>query len=188
MGTVVEATRADETIRSEERVERLMVVEPMTTMAEEVSRGREVLVTMELVMVEPALLVVVMATVLEEGASAGGDEEGAAEVSTAAEELGVLGAADVGAAEDSAGVLTGASLEDMVGAFEVEDAIAGVDDASGVDDVPPVPTACLLFGLMPSGMVSAPICAKPKKKESIVPLRIFFFWPFLQLIGRTRDR
>lgn len=33
--------------------------------------------------------------------------------------------------------------------------------------VPPVPTACLLLGIMPPGISSASICANPRKRESM---------------------
>ena len=33
--------------------------------------------------------------------------------------------------------------------------------------VPPVPTACLLLGMIPPGISSASICANPRKRESM---------------------
>lgn len=166
IGTVADVTRAELTSRSEVRVERLMVEEPTTTTSEEVFRVDEDFdVLMEVVTVEPAELVLVMTTA---DVCVGASEVCAAlDAVLSADEL-----AAVGSALDEAGVdaalLAGTLLaEDMV------DAGAVLEACEVADEVAPVPTACLLFGIMPSGMMSARICAKPRNNESIVALIIF---------------
>jgi hypothetical protein len=166
IGTVFDATRAEVTSRSEVRVERLMVDEPITTISEEVSLDDETDVLTELVIVEPSLLVVVIATEICVGTSEVGALEGGAAVSWADE----LGMVEDGAGEDGAVLAGGALLaEDII----EDDSVGLVVSAVVVEDeeeVTPVPTACLLFGLMPSGILSAPICANPRNNESMVAL------------------
>jgi hypothetical protein len=162
---VVEATRAEVMRRSSVRVERLMVEEPITTTSEEVSRD----VVTELVTTEPALFVDVISTTVEDGAS----DVVSAEEGVSAAELEGVGSADDAAGEDSAAaVLAAGSLEDDM-AVEAAAVVVDVASAASAVAVTPVPRICLLFGLMPSGMLSAPICAKPKKNESMVALIIF---------------
>jgi hypothetical protein len=165
IGTVFDATRAEVTSRSEVRVERLMVDEPITTISEEVSLDDETDVLTELVIVELSLLVVVIATEVCVGTSEVGALEGGAAVSWADE----LAMVEDGAGEDGAVLAGGALLAEDI----IEDDSAGVVVSAVVEDeeeVTPVPTACLLFGFMPSGILSAPICANPRNNESMVAL------------------
>lgn len=66
---------------------------------------------------------------------------------------------DVGVSVDNGVVVSLVSLDSLV-----------VVGASEVLVVTPVPTACLLFGMMPSWTVSARICAKPRtgKRENML--------------------
>lgn len=109
-----------------------MVEEPTTTTS-------EVEDVAALVADDASPAVDVMLTEVEDGSEDDAVSVGA--VLSLVEELGV------GLADEGGGELVAVLGEDMVGVVEV-----GV-----ADEVPPVPTICLLFGMMPSGMVSAPI-------------------------------
>lgn len=181
-GTVEDAYRPDVTTMFEVSVDRLIVEDPTTT----ISEVGELLTFDREVTVEPALFVVVTATVLGDAdvgccwdvvccsdVDASEVEEGVVSevvVGVSAAVVGVVavvGAADV-VPSDWVGVDTEVDVVAVEEAAEIDDIVddgSVVEDASLVDVVTPVPTTCRL-GMMPSGMLSALICEK--KRENMM--------------------
>ena len=174
-GMVSDATRAFVTTVALERVERLMVDDPITTslLADPVRVDTPLFVeppatadvVIRLVTAEPCELVVVTSIVV------GTVDEGACDVSSA--DVGVVcavfevgvdsGVADVSCVgsdvgEADVGVVSCVSL---VGVADSEVAML-------VLEVTPVPTTCLFCGTMPAGMSSARTCAKPRLKRASI--------------------
>lgn len=166
VGTVVDPYKVDEMTKSDVRVERLMVELPTTTISE-VGEDTTLDVTEE-----PTLDVVVISTLLGDAVVDCSDVDASeveeVVVDVASVVVGVVGAADVGAS-DEIGVDTEVDVVVVVESVEVKDDMvvdsSVVEGASVVDVVTPVPTTCLL-GMMPSGMLSAPICEK--KRENMM--------------------
>lgn len=152
------------------------------------------------VTVDPALFVVVMASVMASVvreadedldvdfcSDVDASEVEEEEVVCSAEEVGVA-AALVGVSDSEADVVDVAdswvevgvaaaevTLLAVVGSADVaEDIVVDswvVDGASLVEVVTPVPTTCRL-GIIPAGILSAPICENPKKRENMVKVQV----------------
>lgn len=171
LGTVDVANKADVTTVSEVRVERLMVSDPTTTMSDV-----EELDELDLeVVLEPSLFVgVADPLVVGDGAvdvcsdvaaSDVGVVSWADVVGVVASVVGVVGAAVVVSSDEIGVVEDGLVVGSAEGVVDMVEDSCGVEDASLVEDVTPVPTTCRL-GIMPSRMMSAPACAK--KRENMV--------------------
>lgn len=173
VGTVVDSYNADVTTVSDERVARSMVEEPTTTTSEVRER---VLVDCE-VTVEPALLVVVISIVVgvadvdccsDVVASDVGVVVSSADVvGVVASVVGVVSAAVVVSDVTGAEVVVSAVVGSAADVVDIVDDSSVVEEASVVELVTPVPTTCRL-GMMPAGMLSAPICENPKKSENMM--------------------
>lgn len=104
-----------------------------------------------------------------EGEGVEGEDEGEG----AEEVVGAVGAATVVSVVGVVGVcvVEGAegvdSVVESTSVAEVEGVDMVVDWVSLAVVVTPVPTACLLLGMMPPGISSASICANPRRKESM---------------------
>jgi len=154
VGTVCDATSAEVTVKSLERVDRLMVVEPRSTSAEDEVDLAEVLVaevTTSEVMVDPDESVVVMGVVVRTTVD-----------STDCEVVS-------GVADDVSGV------EDEVIGVGVALVVVCADEVSEVDivvgvavevEVTPVPACRLFLGKTPSNIASGWIWAKPSKNAA----------------------
>lgn len=145
--------------------------------------GARVLVETCDVTVEPSWFVVVTATVVGTLvlSSTAGEEPGDASVfaslvGSAVSACVVVPGSAVVAALVGVSLVTGSSdvVGFVVGSVEGS-SVVGVSlvvggsvvmDVSLVDT--PVPTTCRLLGMMPSGMISARICAKPRRRESMM--------------------
>lgn len=172
----------------------LELPDSVRTMPDDVVRGTAVLVTKLEVIVLPEASVVVMGMVVrilvdvrtaedsegdaESDADAG--SEGEADVSDGVEEgvaepagvlvgsvVGSVVGAVVGAVVGSVvGSVVEGALEDCKEEVVVGSSVVEVDGAV-VEVVTPVPTTCLLLGMMPAGISLALICANPAKRESM---------------------